>query len=77
MFESSGTVAEEIGGGTHTVEHGQEEVVHGGIVGVREVTPGFDGAVSASREYEWEIVVGVAVTVAESAAAENHGAIEE
>ena len=75
--QSPGAVAQRVDGGNGVVEQGEIEVVERRLGFEFEVPVGLDGAAAVAGEEDGQIVVIVAVAVADAAAVDEHRAIEE
>ncbi len=77
MCDLASTIAKLFCRDTHLIEQRQEEVCHWRFVIVNDVPSRFQLAVATTQNNHWQVFVTMAVSVAETAAVDNHAMIEK
>src|SRR5437879_1811574 len=75
-IQAAGGIAKGFGADAHAVQHGHEEVVHRRVVRILNVAAGLDGARALACEEDRQVIVVVAVAVAQARAVDDHGVVQ-
>src|SRR5579884_1381510 len=77
LLQTACAVADGLGMNAHTVEQGEEQVRHRGSVRVVQMTPRFDRARALAGQQDRQVVMVVAVAIADARAVDDHRIIEQ
>src|SRR4051812_7604831 len=77
LDELAGAVSDRVGMDARSIQQSHIQVGYGCLAGIGDVAPRLYGPAASSRDQDREVFVGMAVAVADTAAVDNQGVIEE